>query len=449
MSKFLFLSSCCRAVLQSNPLFGYYQYIGKKFTSKSIFQARQYVQVSSSAVVSESTKKPSTASSQVRSVPLRESSLEETRQSWREFLQSIVNSPEGVGYLAGASLRVGFFTMMSLLALRIVDDMNQLRNSRKRSISPELGRLIVNMLKECLVACRQDYDNIRRGYYKLPAFPTRRWSSILPSTFNYLLDLRMVQSRRLGNRYKELPPQLDGDYPDYYKRNFHYQTDGYLSDYSAKLYEYQVEVLFNGVADTMRRQALVPLFEYVQTHSIKQMKLLHVACGTGGILSDLVENYPQLRIVNLDLSPYYLREARKRHDSYRNAYLRFVCGKAEKLDFGDNSFDVLLNIYLFHELPPDIREKAATEFFRVLKPGGMLIFVDSIQENDRSDLNRLLQMFPQLYHEPYYPSYIKMDVKKLFESVGFQYSNRYISWVTKVCVFYKPFQKVSHDVGQT
>ncbi|GJD12042.1 hypothetical protein Gasu2_61520 [Galdieria sulphuraria] len=327
---------------------------------------------------------------------------------------------------------------MSLLGLKIVDNMNQLRKSKKRGISLELWRLIVGMLGECLTACRQDYSNIRYGYYKLPPLPTRRWNDILPATLDYLLDVRMVQARRRENRYREIPPLINSDFPEYYKRNFHFQTDGYLSEYSAKLYEFQVEVLFNGVADVMRRQALVPLFNYVHSHSIKHMKLLHVACGTGGILSDLAENYPQLRIVNLDLSPYYLREARRRHETYSNTYIRFVSGRAEELVFRDNSFDVLLNIYLFHELPPNVREQVAKEFFRVLKPGGMLIFVDSIQEGDRSDLNRLLQMFPQIYHEPYYPSYVKTDLKTLFESAGFRSANIYISWLTKVCVFYKP-----------
>ena len=46
-------------------------------------------------------------------------------------------------------------------------------------------------------------------------------------------------------------------FPDYYLRNFHYQTGGYLSERSAKLYDQQVEVLFIGSADAMRRQALV------------------------------------------------------------------------------------------------------------------------------------------------------------------------------------------------
>ena len=52
---------------------------------------------------------------------------------------------------------------------------------------------------------------------------------------------------------RDLPDTTDPSlYPDYYQ-NFHHQTDGYLSDHQA-LYDLQVEILFNGSADAMRRR---------------------------------------------------------------------------------------------------------------------------------------------------------------------------------------------------
>ncbi len=36
--------------------------------------------------------------------------------------------------------------------------------------------------------------------------------------------------------------------PDYYARNFHFQTDGYFSEASARRYDHQVEILFGGTA---------------------------------------------------------------------------------------------------------------------------------------------------------------------------------------------------------
>ena len=47
-----------------------------------------------------------------------------------------------------------------------------------------------------------------------------------------------------------------GALPDYYLQNFHFQTGGYLTEASARLYDVQVETLFLGTASLMRRQAL-------------------------------------------------------------------------------------------------------------------------------------------------------------------------------------------------
>lgn len=44
----------------------------------------------------------------------------------------------------------------------------------------------------------------------------------------------------------------------------------------------------------------------------------------------------------------------------------------------DESFDIINCIYLFNELPPESRVDAAKEIFRVLKPGGIICFSDSI-----------------------------------------------------------------------
>ena len=59
--------------------------------------------------------------------------------------------------------------------------------------------------------------------------------------------------------------------------------------------------------------------------------------------------------------------------------LKLVQGQAEAMSqFEDNSFDILNCVYLFHELPPEVRRECAKEFYRVLKPGGILTFNDSI-----------------------------------------------------------------------
>ena len=100
--------------------------------------------------------------------------------------------------------------------------------------------------------------------------------------------------------------------------------------------------------------------------------------------------------------------------------LNLVLGRAENMPFENESFDILNCVYLFHELPPEIRRECAKEFFRVLKPGGLVAFNDSLQANDREGLNEeTLSIFPKRYHEPFYMSYIQEDLKAIFEEAGF------------------------------
>ena len=63
------------------------------------------------------------------------------------------------------------------------------------------------------------------------------------------------------------------------------QTDGWLSQQSAQVYEMSTETLFVGRQDAMQRQTLVPLAEHMRsqqrTSAMAAPRMLEVACGTG------------------------------------------------------------------------------------------------------------------------------------------------------------------------
>src|SRR5207248_8782427 len=117
---------------------------------------------------------------------------------------------------------------------------------------------------------------------------------------------------------------------------------------------------------------------------------------------------------------------------------RFVVGKAEAIPAPDNSHDAVTGIFLFHELPPQVRRAALAECTRVLKPGGRLVLLDSLQRGDRPDYEGLLELFPQNYHEPYYESYINEDFSKLGTECGLKYVRTVNAFVSKIMVLDKP-----------
>ena len=248
-------------------------------------------------------------------------------------------------------------------------------------------------------------------------------------------------------------------YPDYYLRNFHFQPGGWFSVASSKSYEYQTETLFTGSQDAMQRACLAPLGRYMRQRGSASgagMTLLEVAAGTGRFHTFVKDNYPEMDTTCSDLSPYYLAEARENVEYFaefdaqvnpgrRLAPTSFVQCAAEQLPFADASFDVLLNIYMFHEMPIDARAAAIKEFARVVKPGGMVIVNDSLQQGDRPEVDAVLPLFPATYHEPYYLDYTKADIPALFAEAGMQLVSVELAHVSKCWAFIKP----TAEAGET
>jgi ubiquinone/menaquinone biosynthesis C-methylase UbiE len=136
------------------------------------------------------------------------------------------------------------------------------------------------------------------------------------------------------------------------------------------------------------------------------------------------------------MSEPYVRYA-KRHLK-RWSRINLTVGKAESLPVPDKSQDAVTSIFLFHELPPKVRRIVFRECARVLKPGGRLVLVDSLQRGDQPNYEGLLELFPQNYHEPYYRSYTNEDFSALASGCGLTHTRDVKAFVSKVMVFDKP-----------
>ncbi|MGE0212026.1 MAG: methyltransferase domain-containing protein [Parvibaculaceae bacterium] len=262
-----------------------------------------------------------------------------------------------------------------------------------------------------------DLANAEAGHYPLPRDHDGSLPDLIATSRAFFADLPEAHQRMAEGRGDEIRANgVGGGLPDYFLQNFHYQTGGYLTEHSARLYDMQVEVLFSGTANAMRRHCLVPLSQYLKDRDQRTVRLLDVACGTGRFLRSALEAWPRLDVQGADLSEAYVAEARRHLDRHPRARLHVA--NAEALPFEDASVDIVSAIYLFHELPPEVRRKVTSEFARVLKPGGQLIFMDSLQIGDTETYDGLLEAFPERFHEPYYAGYLREDLPSLFAEAG-------------------------------
>jgi ubiquinone/menaquinone biosynthesis C-methylase UbiE len=266
----------------------------------------------------------------------------------------------------------------------------------------------------------RDVKNIREGLYPLrvlqPESPLQHFARIP----KILGDAWAMNRRRLSGRtaiFRQEAKRFLPSLPKYYQRNFHFQTDGYLSRKSADLYDHQVEVLFGGTADPMRRMVIEPLGrKFRETPGGEGLHFLELGAGSGSTTRFVRMAFPQAKITLVDLSEPYLKKAQR---NLRNDYgLDFVQSKAERLPFRARRFDAVYSVFLFHELPLAVRKKVMTESLRVLKPGGSLVALDSLQRGDLPVFDPVLGNFAHDYHEPFYRNYIAHPLSDLFQDEG-------------------------------
>ncbi len=283
----------------------------------------------------------------------------------------------------------------------------------------------------------RDLANVDAGLYPrelLFDVPVRQFMRALPQLMR---DTPNVVRRMRRGDYKDIPTVDKQQYPAYYRRNFHWQTGGYFSDHSAEVYELGVELLFRGTADVMRRQVIPPITRHVQAHGGRErLRLLDIGCGTGRTLHQVSRAHPAMQLHGVDLSPAYIRAARRRLADV--AELTLAVENGEALPWADATFDVVTSTYMFHELPRNARRNVVREMLRVVKPGGLLVIEDSAQLVESAEIATALREFPREFHEPFYADYLEDDLAALVGEVGFTGVTTEVHLVAKIVIARRP-----------
>jgi len=103
--------------------------------------------------------------------------------------------------------------------------------------------------------------------------------------------------------------------------------------------------------------------------------ILDIATGTGDLAINLTET-SATKIIGLDISEGMLQVGRKKIEKLKlNNTIEMVYGDSENIPFENNSFDaitVAFGVRNFEDL-----EKGLSEIFRVLKPGGKFVVLET------------------------------------------------------------------------
>jgi ubiquinone/menaquinone biosynthesis C-methylase UbiE len=225
-----------------------------------------------------------------------------------------------------------------------------------------------------------------------------------------LLDIGRVRyKQRNGLQALPVEPGDSFPYPDYYLTDFHNQANGGLSLRAALTYEWQIRFLFMG-ANRLMRQGVID-----QIPEGRHLDILDVACGPATWMGQAWLQNRRHRYTGIDLSPAYLEAARL----LRRKATLLQMNAEQLLPEWTGRFDLATCIWLFHELPLPVIERVTAEMARVLEPGGTLLFMDAIQQEDGSAGEPgPFEHFEAYFNEPYFQDYTRLNLPELFARHG-------------------------------
>lgn len=120
-------------------------------------------------------------------------------------------------------------------------------------------------------------------------------------------------------------------------------------------------------------------------------EILDIGCGRGRSITLLEQRFRPLRVVGIDPDANQLREA-ARNTAGCKCRVELLLADAAVTGLPDASFDMVFCHQAFHHIVD--QENAMREFYRVLKPGGVLLFAESTKRYIHSWMIRWLFRHP-------------------------------------------------------
>lgn len=137
--------------------------------------------------------------------------------------------------------------------------------------------------------------------------------------------------------------------------------------------------------------ALADLDRLIENRADSYPVIVDVGCGAGQSLERLEHRFSPDMIIGIDIDAEMLKLSTERSRTV-NVPVALVKGTSSDIAIGDETVDMLFCHQTFHHL--DDQQSAIREFYRVLKPGGLLLFAESTRKFIHSWIIRLLFRHP-------------------------------------------------------
>jgi ubiquinone/menaquinone biosynthesis C-methylase UbiE len=209
--------------------------------------------------------------------------------------------------------------------------------------------------------------------------------------------------------------------PDYWSSHWIHRTQGgwdghpYMGYIQAALVHRELVAKIMAPADIYAQRQVIAR----QVAALGGRRILEMGAGNGPFTAALVDACPAAEIVACDLSLRQIEQAQRVLNA-RGAPVQLRRCAAEDTGLPAGSFDVVTSYAMLHELPAVATEAVFAEAFRVLAPGGQLLFVD-VPPFERLDKLTQWQVDHAARHEgePFWREAATLDVAAVLQRIGF------------------------------
>jgi SAM-dependent methyltransferase len=273
------------------------------------------------------------------------------------------------------------------------------------------------------------------------------WGVIYESLESQRAELTKELNRPATNAIGSIVVNPDLKLPEYYTSvDFHLQPRSYHGDDLAGIvYDIGVPIYVlrrNGSDSGQSGRALASVMP-----PGRYEKILDMGCGIGQKTIPIADAFPSAEVHAIDLSAPMIKYGHKRAERMGRK-IHFSQQNAERTNFADNSFDLVVSTILLHELPPNAIRNMIVESRRVLKPGGLAAHLDLPPYSRQSPYDAFLMDWETRNNgEPYWRAFHELDLPAIYREAGFRdvreitaesqwsggagfYSGKFPYWVT-------------------
>lgn len=194
-------------------------------------------------------------------------------------------------------------------------------------------------------------------------------------------------------------------YPPYYKQPFHSALGGWLSQGAALNNRRAMEAIYSDChpdkCSGMRR-------ELAKFFPPTARLVADIGAGDGDGAAAVARCLPQARVVAVEASPFMIIVGRRQNRDAANLEWRHCLGEDTGMESA--TCDAVTITLVFHECSDDGKAAIIAEAFRILRPGGTLVFSDTPPDD--------LQTYRGFY-EPWKDQWLRFDVDAFLAKHGF------------------------------